>query len=809
MEISLVFLSEKYIDSKDDNLNFLKERTQEMPSQKYVSELNVKQNEETFGYNFYDSDQFETANYQEFKILRPLIEEFGHVGTVGILVDEFDENRSNSEDEGVDDYKKGGYHPVFRGEVLNGRYVIIQKLGWGHFSTVWLSRDVKYNTYVAIKIQKSASHYLEAAFDEVEILQKAVKENLNPEWVKDLKGIYGQSYAPYIDDCHVVQLLNAFIYQGPYGKHFSMVFEILGVNLLEIIKRYEYKGIPLSICKEISKQVLIGLHYLHKFCNIIHTDLKPENVMVCLNPKELEEIITSGQLNNSKKVEQRLLKIKNRIRGMKGFPELSVKASENEFITLEQSPLKIEEIIVENQEQIIQDTDNGDNQKAKEQRSMNGNKTDDLISNVKSDPTDPSSGIEQTIPFTGSLKKSKQEPFQNHNSTNKSAILNSRQNDNKAIKDSNDQIEVFTSLELNKKPLKTILDDYKISNEEDLNLAYEKIVSAKNLTNKKDKKKLKKKLKKELKSNIQIDIKKDQIHPEHSEQTTGFHFDKKSGLRFSLNHEFIKSGLTDGFRIKIADLGNGCWVHHHFQPEIQTRQYRAPETILGANYNERTDIWSFACMLFEMLTGEFLFDPKKNENWSKSSDHLYLMMRTLNKFPKTFSTVGTRSKKYFEANGEFKKLAFDDFRSMEEILIVKYNVQPNEAKAIQSFLLPMLEVHPEKRISAFEALRHPWLKIKENEQLNNLTPELEMRNRPEFKLLHKLVVNEEEFDADKSNMSAMNEDDFDEKNVMTTDYELEIKYFDRNFKNYYVGYADGIDLNALDNTKNVQFGKHF
>jgi len=43
----------------------------------------------------------------------------------------------------------------------------------------------------------------------------------------------------------VVQLLNSFIYQGPYGNHFCMVFEIMGVNLLEIIKRYDYKGVIL------------------------------------------------------------------------------------------------------------------------------------------------------------------------------------------------------------------------------------------------------------------------------------------------------------------------------------------------------------------------------------------------------------------------------------------------------------------------------------------------------------------------------------------------------------------------------------
>lgn len=43
------------------------------------------------------------------------------------------------------------------------------------------------------------------------------------------------------------RLLNSFIYRGPYGNHFCFIFEILGVNLLDIIKRYEYKGVNLFI----------------------------------------------------------------------------------------------------------------------------------------------------------------------------------------------------------------------------------------------------------------------------------------------------------------------------------------------------------------------------------------------------------------------------------------------------------------------------------------------------------------------------------------------------------------------------------
>lgn len=75
------------------------------------------------------------------------------------------DEQHNSEDEGIQDYKIGGYHPVHVGEVLINRYVVIQKLGWGHFSTVWLCKDFKYKTYVAVKIQKSSPQYMEAAFD--------------------------------------------------------------------------------------------------------------------------------------------------------------------------------------------------------------------------------------------------------------------------------------------------------------------------------------------------------------------------------------------------------------------------------------------------------------------------------------------------------------------------------------------------------------------------------------------------------------------------------------------------------------------
>merc|ERR1719313_649435 len=64
---------------------------------------------------------------------------------------------------------------------------------------------------------------------------------------------------------------------------------------------------------------------------------------------------------------------------------------------------------------------------------------------------------------------------------------------------------------------------------------------------------------------------------------------------------------------KVADLGNACWTTKHFSDDIQTRQYRGPETIINAGYDCSADIWSLACMTFELVTGDYLFDPKASE----------------------------------------------------------------------------------------------------------------------------------------------------------------------------------------------------
>lgn len=57
------------------------------------------------------------------------------------------------------------------------------------------------------------------------------------------------------------------------------------------------------------------------------------------------------------------------------------------------------------------------------------------------------------------------------------------------------------------------------------------------------------------------------------------------------------AALTERITVKIADLGNACWTDHHFTDDIQTRQYRCPEVILGAKWGTSADVWSAACVV--------------------------------------------------------------------------------------------------------------------------------------------------------------------------------------------------------------------
>jgi serine/threonine-protein kinase SRPK3 len=65
----------------------------------------------------------------------------------------------------------------------------------------------------------------------------------------------------------------------------------------------------------------------------------------------------------------------------------------------------------------------------------------------------------------------------------------------------------------------------------------------------------------------------------------------------------LEEAVGDIISVKIADLGNACWTGHHFTNDIQTRQYRSPEVILGSKWGASTDVWSMAAMVSDIISG--------------------------------------------------------------------------------------------------------------------------------------------------------------------------------------------------------------
>lgn len=470
---------------------------------------------------------------------------------------------SESEDEGTDDYRRGGYHAVRLGDTFkNGRYVVQCKLGWGHFSTVWLAWDMQSKRYVALKIQKSAQHYTEAAMDEVSILKQIAEGD--PDDTKS-----------------VVKLLDSFKHSGPNGHHVCMVFEYLGDNLLTLIKCYDYKGLPLEMVKHISHHVLVGLDYLHRQLSIIHTDLKPENILLrsSMDPEKDPQLTKEGPLLSN------------------GVDKLGINTAECKSVKGGSTAAGLTK-----------------NQKKKLKR-----KAKKASMNVQENEMERDQGVHQ-------------ENGQVHGDSS-----------------SSDAIRIS-------------------ANEDSQNVA------------------------------DGLGESSDSRRPENS---------RKKGA-----HSYQKRPLTSqDLHCKIVDLGNACWTYKQFTNDIQTRQYRCPEVLLGAKYSTSADMWSFACIIFELATGDFLFDPHSGDDYDRDEDHLALMMELLGRIPKKIALGGRYSKDFFNRHGDLRHIRRLRYWPLDRVLVEKYDFSQHDAKELSDFLLPLLDFVPEKRPTASQCLLHPWLNV--------------------------------------------------------------------------------------------------
>ncbi|KAG0006750.1 serine/threonine protein kinase, CMGC group [Modicella reniformis] len=476
----------------------------------------------------------------------------------------------SDDEEDMEDYRRGGYHYISVGDVFNEeRYVTLRKLGWGHFSTVWLARDTVKNRHVALKVVKSAQHYTETAMDEIKLLERVVRANPDAP---------GRKY--------VVELLDHFVHRGPNGSHVCMVFEVLGENLLSVIKRYRHRGIPVHLVRQIVHQVLMGLDYMHRECGIIHTDLKPENVLVSVD--NVEDVVKGliGDLNYSDPA------------------TLAQEGRSSRARVVESRPL------------------------THGAHALQGGKA---LSNSATNPVTPNNTLTR-----GQRKKIRQK-------------LNMQDDTEDPDTPSIDKPMTTTTLE------RTMSD-------------------------------------------IKLDTQTESTGSTSNDQST-------------LEQAATPRNIT----VKIADLGNACWEDHHFTNDIQTRQYRSPEVILGAKWGSSTDIWSVACMAFELITSDYLFDPQSGSAYNKDDDHMAQVIELMGQFPKKLALNGKYSQEMFNRKGELRHIHKLRMWPLQDVLHEKYLMPRAEADLLAEFLCKMLALDPAQRATAQEMAQHPWLSVKDEE----------------------------------------------------------------------------------------------
>ncbi|XP_069630418.1 SRSF protein kinase 3 isoform X2 [Haliaeetus albicilla] len=508
------------------------------------------------------------------------------------------------EQEDPRDYCKGGYYPVRIGDLFNGRYHVVRKLGWGHFSTVWLCWDIRRKRFVALKVVKSAPQYTETALDEIKLL-KCVRDSDPSDPKRE----------------NIVQLIDDFKISGVNGVHVCMVLEVLGHQLLRWIIKSNYQGLPLPCVKSIVRQVLEGLDYLHTKCKIIHTDIKPENVLLRVGEPFVRQLAAEAA---------------RWARG--GGPPQSAVSS---------APQDVPERLTRAQRR-------RQRRRQRRQSRLLAQRLQDLqhLQETGGSPGVPDEAEGPPLDEGGSPPSG----------ASSSGVHTLRAGG------SSDGLSGGSSISGGGPPQRPPSPS---SASDSL------------------------------------------LTPTSSSLISG----GSGGPPVPLG-EGVPGGQENPLdprcaprlRVKIADLGNGCWVHRHFTEDIQTRQYRALEVLLGAGYGPPADIWSTACMAFELATGDYLFEPHSGEDYSRDEDHIAHVIELLGEIPRQVALGGRYSREFFNRRGELRHIRHLRPWGLRAVLQEKYEWPRGAAAAFARFLRPMLAFEPDRRATAAQCLCHPWLR---------------------------------------------------------------------------------------------------
>jgi serine/threonine protein kinase len=187
------------------------------------------------------------------------------------------------------DYSQNGDELI--GEVINNKFFLLYKIGYGSFSSVWLTYDISDDNFYAMKIQTPNDY--DEGIQELKIydmIQKICKENESLMTIKQY-----------------------FIMLKDEKKYVCMLMDLMAGTLYDVIKTDKYNnGIPSESVKKVETQLMDAIKILHNF-DIIHTDIKPENILVCGINKKYQKIIDKfKKLNLKEKFDENLTTLKEK-----------------------------------------------------------------------------------------------------------------------------------------------------------------------------------------------------------------------------------------------------------------------------------------------------------------------------------------------------------------------------------------------------------------------------------------------------------------------------------------------------------------
>lgn len=172
--------------------------------------------------------------------------------------------------------------------------------------------------------------------------------------------------------------------------------------------------------------------------------------------------------------------------------------------------------------------------------------------------------------------------------------------------------------------------------------------------------------------------------------------------------------------IKVIDFGSSCFEHQRVYTYIQSRFYRAPEVILGSRYGLPIDMWSFGCILAELLTGYPMF-PGEDEG-----DQLACVMELLGMPPQKVLEQAKRAKNFINSKGHPRYCGANTLPTGATVLTGARSrrgkmrgppaskewsaaLKGCEDPAFTDFIKKCLDWDPSSRLTPGQALRHPWL----------------------------------------------------------------------------------------------------